>query len=70
MISIAEFDDVVVVGGVGKTEGYEQSQIKPFHLLLMAEDVEFMLNEAFCRRAPAPSQNNQQSGLRRSFRSS
>lgn len=62
--SIAEFDDIVVVGGVGKSEAYEASQLKPFHLIMRQEDVEFMLNQAFRRRAPEPKQPPRR-GLRR-----
>jgi CheY-like chemotaxis protein len=63
-ISIAEFDDIVVVGGVGKSETYGSSQLQPFHMLLKSEDIEYMLNQAFRRRVHVP-QERPARGLRR-----
>lgn len=63
-ISIAEFEDIVVVGGVGKSEAYGVSQLQPFHMLLKAEEIEYMLNQAFRRRAPLPPERPAR-GLRR-----
>ncbi len=63
-VSIAEFDDIAVVGGVAKSEGSQVSQVGPFHLLLRQPDVEYRLNEAFRRRRDVPKQEPRR-GLRR-----
>lgn len=64
-ISIAEFDDIIVIGGVGKSDNYAASQITPFHLILRREDIEYRLNEAFRKRRAAPEQPPRRRGLRR-----
>jgi CheY-like chemotaxis protein len=66
-VSIAEFEDILVVGGVGQSETYETSQLQPFHLLLKLEDVEYMLDQSFRMRAQQP-QAKRPGGLRRFLR--
>lgn len=52
-ITIAELDGLVVVGGHVRAEGYTDTVINPFHEMLRSDDIEFLLDEAFRRRAQA-----------------
>jgi hypothetical protein len=52
-ITIAEFDSLVVVGGLVRAEGYTDTVINPFHEMMRREEIELLLDEAFRRRAQA-----------------
>ncbi len=52
-VSITELDSFVAVGGVAKVDASGQTGFAPLQLLLRADDISYILDEAFRRRAPA-----------------
>jgi CheY-like chemotaxis protein len=50
-ITISELGDIVAVGGVAKVDGYGQTTIEPLQWLMQPDDIAFMLDEAYRRRA-------------------
>ncbi len=53
-VTITELDSFVAVGGVAKVDSYGQTGFSPLQWLLRTDDITFMLDEAFRRRAPVP----------------
>lgn len=52
-VTVTELDSFVAVGGVAKVDASGQTGLAPLQWLLRNDDIAFMLDEAFRRRAPA-----------------
>ena len=53
-VTITELDEFFAVGGVGSIDRHGQPGIGPIQMLLYADDITFMLDEAYRMRAPEP----------------
>lgn len=51
-VSISELDSFVAVGGVARTDGFNRTSLSPLQWLLRNDDITYLLDEAFRRRAP------------------
>jgi hypothetical protein len=51
-ITITELDSFIAVGGVAKVETSGQTGFGPLQWLLRADDITYLLDDAFRRRAP------------------
>lgn len=50
-VTITELDGFIAVGGVAKAEGIGHTTIEPFQQLLRRDEIAYMLDKAFSRRA-------------------
>jgi DNA-binding NarL/FixJ family response regulator len=53
-VTVTELDSFVAVGGVAKVDATGQTGFAPLQWLMRADDITYLLNEAFRRRAPVP----------------
>jgi hypothetical protein len=53
-VTITELDSFVAVGGVARVDATGQTGFGPLQWLLRQDDIAFILDEAFRRRAPVP----------------
>jgi CheY-like chemotaxis protein len=54
-VTVTELDSFVAVGGVAKVDATGQTGLAPLQWLLRTDDVAYLLDEAFRRRAPVPA---------------
>lgn len=50
-ITVTELDSLVVVGGIALQDGHGHLTLEPFHEVLQVDDITYLLDEAFRRRA-------------------
>jgi CheY-like chemotaxis protein len=50
-ITVAELGTVVPIGGLERSDGYEQTHLPPYQELLHDDDIGYLLDEAYRRRA-------------------
>lgn len=53
-VTITELDEFFAIGGVGSMDRHGHAGIGPIQMLLYADDITFILDEAYRRRAPEP----------------